>query len=546
VIEVNFKELQRLLERARQGPLGAGDCQKLEAAIHALSQLIELIGEKETTISRLRALLVKPSTEKTRKVLEQAGLKPPPSSGSPPPTTSATESRKKKPGHGRNGAEAYGGAERIKIGHASLKPGDGCPECEKGKVYRQKDPALRIRVVGQVPLQATVYELERLRCNLCGVLFEAEAPEGVGEKKYDESAAAMIGLLKYGSGFPWYRLEGLEASLGTPLPASTQWEVVEEAAEVIRPAFDELIRQAAQGEVFYNDDTSMKILALARASPRRVEGEEEASSARERTGLFTSGIVSRTRQGQRIVMFFTGRKHAGENFARVLAERAKRLAPPIQMCDALSRNFPKLPEKLEIIVGHCNAHARRRFVQVTPNFPQECRFVLETLREVYRYDAEAEELGLSPEGRLRFHQEHSRPVMDALHAWLSAQFEEKRVEPNSGLGEAITYCLKHWERLTLFLRQAGAPLDSNIVERALKKAILHRKNSLFYKTEKGAEVGDLFMSLIHTCELNDTNPFDYLTELQKHAAELAENPAAWMPWNYRQTFQQAGTSKDPA
>ena len=543
---MNFKELQRLLERARQGPLGAGDCQKLEAAIHALSQLIELIGEKETTISRLRALLVKPSTEKTRKVLEQAGLKPPPSSGSPPPTTSATESRKKKPGHGRNGAEAYGGAERIKIGHASLKPGDGCPECEKGKVYRQKDPALRIRVVGQVPLQATVYELERLRCNLCGVLFEAEAPEGVGEKKYDESAAAMIGLLKYGSGFPWYRLEGLEASLGTPLPASTQWEVVEEAAEVIRPAFDELIRQAAHGEVIYNDDTSMKILALARASPRRVEGEEEASSARERTGLFTSGIVSRTRQGQRIVMFFTGRKHAGENFARVLAERAKRLAPPIQMCDALSRNFPKLPEKLEIIVGHCNAHARRRFVQVTPNFPQECRFVLETLREVYRYDAEAEELGLSPEGRLRFHQEHSRPVMDALHAWLSAQFEEKRVEPNSGLGEAITYCLKHWERLTLFLRQAGAPLDSNIVERALKKAILHRKNSLFYKTEKGAEVGDLFMSLIHTCELNDTNPFDYLTELQKHAAELAENPAAWMPWNYRQTFQQAGTSKDPA
>ena len=416
----------------------------------------------------------------------------------------------------------------------------------EGKVYRQKDPALRIRVVGQVPLQATVYELERLRCNLCGVLFEAEAPEGVGEKKYDESAAAMIGLLKYGSGFPWYRLEGLEASLGTPLPASTQWEVVEEAAEVIRPAFDELIRQAAQGEVFYNDDTSMKILALARASPRRVEGEEEASSARERTGLFTSGIVSRTRQGQRIVMFFTGRKHAGENFARVLAERAKRLAPPIQMCDALSRNFPKLPEKLEIIVGHCNAHARRRFVQVTPNFPQECRFVLETLREVYRYDAEAEELGLSPEGRLRFHQEHSRPVMDALHAWLSAQFEEKRVEPNSGLGEAITYCLKHWERLTLFLRQAGAPLDSNIVERALKKAILHRKNSLFYKTEKGAEVGDLFMSLIHTCELNDTNPFDYLTELQKYADELAQNPAAWMPWNYRQTFQQAGTSKDPA
>jgi transposase len=540
VIEVNFEELTALLERARQGPLAEEDCQRLEGAIHALSHLIERIGEKNTTISQLRALLAKPSTEKTRKVLEQAGIKAPPKN-SPPPNAPDPP----KPGHGRNGAQAYGGARRIKIAHASLKRGDCCPECQKGKVYEQKEPALRIRVVGQAPIAATVYELERLRCNLCGEVFEAEAPASVGEKKYDETAAAMIALLKYGSGVPFYRLEGLEASLGIPLPASTQWEIAEEMAALIRPAFDELIHQAAQGEVFYNDDTGMKILALARASPQHAE-EEASSSSKERTGLFTSGIVSTTRQGQRIVMFFTGRKHAGENLARVLVERAKGLAPPIQMCDALSRNVPKLPEKLEILLGNCNAHARRRFVQVTPNFPQECQFVLESFREVYRYDAEAEERGLTPEERLRFHQEHSQPVMDSLHAWFLAQFAEKKVEPNSGLGEAIRYCLKRWDRLTLFLHQAGAPLDSNIVERALKKCILHRKNSLFYKTINGAEAGDLFMSLIHTCELNDANPFDYLTELQKHAAELAQNPAAWMPWNYRQTLQQAGTSPHPA
>jgi transposase len=541
VIEVNLEEWEALLERARREPLDEASYQKLQAALRAFRVLTEMIGEKNTTISRLRALLAKPSTEKTRKVLEQAGIKAPPKN-SPPPNAPGPP----KPGHGRNGAQAYGGARRIKIAHASLKRGDHCPECQKGKVYEQKEPALRIRVVGQAPIAATVYELERLRCNLCGEIFEAAAPASVGEKKYDETAAAMIALLKYGSGVPFYRLEGLEASLGIPLPASTQWEIVEEIAAPIRPAFDELLRQAAQGEVFYNDDTSMKILALARASPSRPEGKEESSSAHERTGLFTTGIVSTTRQGQRIVMFFTGRKHAGENLARVLVERAKGLAPPIQMCDALSRNLPKLPEKLEILLGNCNAHARRRFVQVTSNFPQECQWVLESFREVYRYDAEAEERGLTPEARLRFHQEHSRPVMDALQAWFKAQFAEKKVEPNSGLGEAITYCLRHWERLTLFLRQAGAPLDSNIVERALKKCILHRKNSLFYKTTNGAEVGDLFMSLIHTCELNDANPFDYLTELQKHAAELAQNPAAWMPWNYRGTLQQAGTSPHPA
>jgi transposase len=539
VIEVNLEELEALLERKREA-LGEEDYQKLKKGLRALSYLTERIRDQDTTISQLRALLVKPSTEKTSQVLEQAGIQTPPPSSAPPKANGD-----KKPGHGRNGAAAYQGARRIKIAHGSLKAGDHCPGCLKGKVYLQKDPGLRIRVMGQAPIAAQVYELERLRCNLCGEVYEAEAPPEVGEKKYDESAAAMIALLKYGSGVPWDRLERLEASLGIPLPASTQCEIVAETAEVLRPVFEELIRQAAQGEVFYNDDTHMKILALARASPQRAEEEEASSSSKERTGLFTSGIVSTTRQGQRIALFFTGRNHAGENLARVFVERAQGLAPPIQMSDALSRNLPKLKGRLEILWGNCNAHARRRFVQVTPNFPQECRFVLESLREVYHYDAEAQEQGLSPEERLRFHQERSQPVMEALHAWFEAQFAEKRVEPNSGLGEAITYCLRHWERLTLFLRQAGAPLDSNIVERALKKCILHRKNSLFYKTTKGAEVGDLFMSLIHTSELTGANPFDYLTQLQKHSEQLAENPAAWMPWNYRQILPQAGAGEDP-
>ncbi len=536
VIEVNLEEWEGLLQRARQEPLDEAGYQKLEAARRAFRVLTEMIGEKNTTISQLRALLAKPSTEKTSKVLEQAGIKSPAQNSSPP-----NGKEKPKPGHGRKGAAAYRGARRIKIAHGSLQPGDHCPECQKGKVYEQKEPALRIRVVGQAPIAATVYELERLRCNLCGEVFEAAAPAGVGEEKYDATARAMIALLRYGSGFPWDRLERLEGSLGIPLPASTQWEIVAEMAEVLRPAGDELIRQAAQGEVFYNDDTGMKILALARAHPPPA-AKEEASGGKERRGLFTSGIVS-TRAGRRIALYFTGRKHAGENLARVLAERAAGLPRPIQMSDALSRNVPKLQEKLEILWGNCNAHARRRFVEVTPNFPAECRLVLESLREVYRYDAEAEQRGLSPQERLRFHQEHSQPVMDKLHAWFLAQFAEKKVEPNSGLGEAISYCLKRWDRLTLFLREPGAPLDSNIVERALKKAILHRKNSLFYKTENGAEVGDLFMSLIHTCELNEVNPFEYLIELQKHAPELAKNPAGWMPWNYAQALPPAGTSQ---
>jgi transposase len=142
---------------------------------------------------------------------------------------------------------------------------------------------------------------------------------------------------------------------------------------------------------------------------------------------------------------------------------------------------------------------------------------------------------LSPAQRLQFHQQHSGPVMEQLHQWLEAQFALKQVEPNSGLGKAITYLLRHWKGLTAFLREAGAPLDNN-VERALKKAILNRRNALFYKTLNGTGVGDLFMSLIHTCELNGANPFDYLTELQRHAEELKRSPSEWMPWNYRETL----------
>jgi hypothetical protein len=208
------------------------------------------------------------------------------------------------------------------------------------------------------------------------------------------------------------------------------------------------------------------------------------------------------------------------------------------MCDALSRN---VPQELKTLLAHCLAHGRRRFVDVAGSFPQECIQVLEILKDVYRNDAIAKGQGMSPEQRLAFHQAHSGPRMADLDAWMAGQIEQRKVEPNSGLGEAITYMRKHWKELTLFLRVPGAPLDNNVCERALKKAILHRKNSYFYRTENGARVGDLFMSLIHTCELNGANPFRYLTELQKHAPELAATPADWMPWNYLRTLESASS-----
>ena len=534
-LEVTPEELEGLLETVREA-LGEAGYQKLKAAIRTLSYVTELLETREATLASLRRLLCRTRSEKMEAVLEQAGIP-----RSPTPREPSTEVGSKKPGHGRKGAKAYPGAQRIEVPHATLYRGDRCPGCQRGKVYPLSEPGLLVRLRGQAPIAATVYELEKLRCNLCGEVFTAKAPAGVGQEKYDSTTASMIALLRYGSGFPWNRLADLEESLGVPLPVATQCEIGAEAAATLQPAMEELIRQAAQGAVLHNDDTSMPVLALRRRLG--MEKDENASDAAARTGVFTSGIVS-TAQKQTIALFFTGRQHAGENLADVLRQRAAELAPPLQMCDALSRNLPKLPEKLEVIVGHCLAHARRRFVEVIENFPQPCQYVLEQLGTVYGHDATARQQAMTPEERLRYHQQHSAPVMEELRGWLNTQFAEKKVEPNSGLGMAMRYLLKHWERLTLFLRQPGAPLDNNIAERALKKAILHRKNSLFYKTANGARVGDLFMSLIHTCELSGANPFDYLTQLQRHAGDLVRNPRQWMPWNYQATLESCGARLD--
>jgi hypothetical protein len=270
-----------------------------------------------------------------------------------------------------------------------------------------------------------------------------------------------------------------------------------------------LIRQAAQAEVLYSDDTGIKVLNVQRTARDK------------RTGLHTTGVMAAPRTGEdgpRIALYVTGLEHAGENIRDLLQCRKPHLDPALLMCDALAANT---------------------FVDVADSFPAECRHILDEFAKVYGFDEDARQQGLDPQQRLRYHREHSEPIMKGLREWLSDQLQEKRTEPNSRLGGAMKYILNHWNELTLFLRHAGAPLDNNICQSAIKKAVLHRKNALFYRTLNGAEVGDLFMSAIHTCELNGVNPFEYLNAVQRNAIRLREDPSAWMPWNFRATLARA-------
>lgn len=517
IVEMTPDQAAAFIKRMEASLTSPEDLVFIRGLVATVSCLTSEVRTKNASIRRLKLLLFGVKTEKTSAVCPSQKN----DAKTDSQTDGSTEPKPKRPGHGRNGASAFPSAEKVKVAHETLTPGDDCPGCPKGKLYPKNQPAVMVRIVGMSPLQATVIEREALRCNCCGETFTAKAPEGTNPEKYDETASAMVGLFKYGTGMPFHRLARFQSNLGIPLPAATQWDLVLKAAGLLDPAFDELVRWAAQGQVIHNDDTTMKLLDRP---------DLQTEGKKQRTGVYTTGIVSKV-QNHRIALFLTGLQHAGENLADVLKRRAEELSRPIQMCDALAANTVG---ELDTIVAHCLAHARRKFVDVTESFPEECRHLLETLREIYRHDTMTK--AMPPPERLRFHQEHSQPLMTELHAWLLDQIEARKTEPNSGLGQAIAYTLKHWRELTLFLREGRAPLDNNICERALKRAILHRKNSLFYKSINGAKVGDVFMSLIHSAELNHANPFDYLVELQKNHALVEENPEEWMPWNYRDTL----------
>jgi hypothetical protein len=528
IVQISLAVIQALLRRT-QALLPPADYELYESMARTLQRLDELLDCRDLTLAKLRQMLFGAQSERFKDVFPEKADAPPGEQTSS--TNAAAAAREepqaapeKRPGHGRNGALEYAGGERIPVPLSGMKTGCACPSCERGKVYQLESGSV-VRIVGLPALQGRIYEPERWRCNVCGEIFTAPLPSGAGDKKYDETAGSMIALLKYGSGVPFYRLEKLQESLQVPLPAATQWEIVAEVAKEVKPAWEALVTKAAQGAVLHNDDTTMTVLSL--------KAENAEPEAPERKGVFTSGIVA-VDAGWKAGIFFTGRKHAGERLEELLQRRTTELDLPIQMCDALSRNSPK---EFKVILSNCLVHGRRKFVEQAVNFPAESHHVLDQLAKVYHHDELAKEQGLNPEQRLAFHQAQSGPIMASLKLWLQTQLAEKRVEANSGFGQASAYMLKHWEALTLFLRQAGAPLDNNICEQALKMSILHRKNALFYKTETGALVGDILMSLIHTCRLNDVNPFEYLTALQKHAKRVRAEPNKWLPWNYQEQLK---------
>lgn len=491
-IEVTQDELTALLERLEQSGLSEGD-RKLVGALVATVLTLRTLLERRT--GRLTAILRKIFGLKTE-ARAKSGRRP--------------ESKKKDPdggkpgrkgGQGRNGKDDYPGAKRVKVEHECLKPGDPCPACEK-EGLTSADDGVAYRWVGQAPLLLTLYLLQRLVCPSCKTTFTATVPGEerdrsgldpsapalagtVKERSFDASAAASIASMRFEMGVPHFRLVEVQAQQGVPLAPGTQYKVKADALWTPGEAvFGVLERLAGQnGDLFVNDDTTARIMDLERENKANAEAAKAAAEMAKADGpavqvttkakdaapsgkdapksvgepdrkkVQTSAIVVKAGE-KTICLYYTGRRHAGENLAQVLAHRADGAATPQQMCDGLSANHAK---GYKTLLGNCLDHARRKYNDVEARFPEEVAFVLDTLGLVYKNDNDAKAADLTPAERLAWHQQHSAPLMAKLETWARGGLAEKRIEPNSTLGDAVNYMLKRWLKLTAFLRLAGMP-----------------------------------------------------------------------------------------
>ena len=548
--EIDAAEVEQLMEKAQQGGLTAQEQKRLIPLLKTLLWLQQSLLTTRISLSKLKRLLFGKRTEKSQRPSKgpktdsddgTSGSGGAADTGTPAkdqgvassPPTSANPSQddpKANGGHGRRAAADYSGAEWIVCPVLEHQPGEECPLCAGGRLYRFR-PLVRLRFTGQPLAQTIRYELGQLRCNTCGALWVASMPPDAPPETYDISLKVNLAVAHYQLGLPFKRIEAFQNLVGMPLPDATQWELVEEVADAAYPVYESLKRLGANQPLVYQDDTGARVLSLIR--------ENQSEPPPPRQGMYTT--VLRFEGKHRICIYLTGRQHAGENLDDLLAYRDPELPPMQWMSDGLAANTPQQHQDQTLDIN-CLVHGRRKFVEIDAFFPDECARVIEAIAAVYEHEAECKKQRFTPDQRLAYHQQHSRAVMDDLKAWMEKQFEDRCVEPNSSLGGAFNYLLKRWEALTRFLTVPGAPLDNNSAERALKMILRLRKNSLFYKNEHGAYVGDVLTSLIETCRLAGINPLDYLRALMENRSAVFADPAAWLPWNTRDT--QDGVKQD--
>ena len=469
---------------------------------------------------------------------KQAGDSPPTDKSGTPKADGDGDGKPKKgrDKHGRRGKEDFPDAKQRYFAQPDFDHhGCHCPECLRSSVYLMGAVGGGIRFVGQPHLAVTGIHKELWRCGDCGAHFPAPLAADIindgGNSRMGYSAAATIAAAKYLYGTPWARQESQGSLLDLHIPATTQWEHTLSLTTAALPVYRHLFCAAAPASLFYSDDTGARIIGVTTEDKtQRTTGKTVT-----RTGVHTSCVVAMLTDGRRINIYKTGIIHAGELLDEILKHRSKDLPRPYHMSDGHSANPPTV---CSVIAGDCNSHARRKVEEKQGQWAAVWRYIESVYKAVYKTDAKAKKLSLSPEQRLALHRQESLPLMKAMFVWMQQCLDDKTVEPNSGLGGVFEYFLIRERGLTAFCRYPGFPIDNNLCEQSQKLVAQHRKNAEYFRTQRGAEAADVIMSLGATAKHAGVNAHHYFVALQRYKDEVKATPENFLPWNYLETIKQ--------
>ena len=384
------------------------------------------------------------------------------------------------------------------------------------------------RATGHAPLVATRHTAETLQCNRCKTSFTAPLPEALqqdgvnGRSLYSYSAVAIVCIYRCFAGVPMHRQQNLQKSLGVHVPDASIWDMCERMADILRPVRRYLFDKAANAPLFFGDDTGATILdQRAKLRPNRKTGKDVL-----RTGCHTTCVIATIEGGLPAVLFTTGIHHTGEVMDLILAKRNEALPPPIFMGDCIESNTVTAAT---IYYAGCNAHAIRRFKALTEKYPEHTDYVLSRYRQIYDHEETCKKSGMTDEQRLDDHKQYSRPLLREITEYGEDLFEQRRVEPNSDLGQAFEYIINHERRLSAFARHPGAPLDNNSCERTLRICVRLRETARFFRNPIGASVADTLLTVGGTAQACDANLMDYFVAAQRHADDVRQHPELWVP-----------------
>jgi transposase len=465
-----------------------------------------------------------------------------------------SEVKDKPTGHGRNGADAFVNAQHF---NHELEPGiigQLCEDCGpgrgRGRISRYREKVI-VHIVGQPMFAAQVHHHEQGRCRMCGRIIRATGPaevlEGVGSSyiTYGWSACAMLIVMHYFAGAPFLRLESLHQGWGIPLPDANQWEMVDACAEHLGPLHKALEQHGIQNALNLRiDDTGSMVISLRQQIQAEIAVLERLGESTKdiRTGINATGVYLETTEGV-VLLFYTGRHHAGEIIDQLLQHRQRSKPKLAKVTDGASKNFDHA-QKDKLVEATCNAHAFLKFRAIKDSYPAEYEVAGEVYKKVFDNDDAAKARGLTPMQRMHYHREHSKPEMEKLKAMCQDKIKSKVVEPSSLLWEPLTFIINQWSRLTQFYEEPGIPLDTNLVEQQLVIPVRYLAGSFNYQTKSGAEVGDLHMSLVATARANGVEPVAYLTDCLRNHEDLAQRPEYYLPWVYRQRIKERDKNPD--